>query len=401
MTGATVLVTDARRGSAIAIVRSLGRRGYRVVAADSDRRSPGFYSRYVAARVHYPDPRRFPDAAVETLVAAAHDHGVDLLVPVTDDVILALVRAPERFAGVSALALPHPEALARAWDKRSTLALARTLGIPVPRTEVAREVEEAIAAARTLGWPVVVKPRFSRRLDADGRVAAFGVTYAADEAMLVAELRRLEGRCEALLQEYVPGEGHGVELLLRDGRPLAAFQHRRLREVPYTGGASSFRESVPLNAILLDHAVRLLEALRWTGLAMVEFRIGPDGPRLMEVNGRVWGSLPLAVRSGVDFPALLADLHLGAANGGPRSDGYRVGVRSRNVELELAWIGSVLLGRRPYPFLPTPRRREALAAAVRLLRPADGFDVLSPRDPLPGLAGALRIAARAPRKLLR
>src|SRR5207302_298489 len=61
-----------------------------------------------------------------------------------------------------------------------------------------------------------------------------------------------------------------------------------------------------------DYAVKLLEALDWTGLAMVEFKVGADGVRLMEINGRIWGSLPLAVRSGVDFPAMLAELWLGA-----------------------------------------------------------------------------------------
>ena len=70
-----------------------------------------------------------------------------------------------------------------------------------------------------------------------------------------------------------------------------------------TGGASSYRESVALDARLLEDSVRLLQALRWTGLAMVEFKVGADGYHLMEINGRVWGSLPLAV----------AVFHFGAA----------------------------------------------------------------------------------------
>ena len=61
-------------------------------------------------------------------------------------------------------------------------------------------------------------------------------------------MEQFVGRCAVLLQEYGPGEAHGVELLLVDGRPLAAFQHRRIHEVPLTGGASSLRESVPLSA---------------------------------------------------------------------------------------------------------------------------------------------------------
>jgi predicted ATP-grasp superfamily ATP-dependent carboligase len=199
-----------------------------------------------------------------------------------------------------------------------------------------------------------------------------------------------------LLQEYIAGEGHGVEMLAHEGEALAAFQHRRLREVPVTGGASSLRESVALDRELFDYSRRLLAALRWTGLAMVEFKLGSDGPRLMEINGRVWGSLPLAVHSGMDFPARLVDLYLQgppALNGGPVTE-YQLGVRSRNLELDIVWMLSVLSGRKRYTYLPTPSRLSGLAALADLLNPAIKFDILSLRDPLPGMGELLRIARK-------
>jgi ATP-grasp in the biosynthetic pathway with Ter operon len=164
--------------------------------------------------------------------------------------------------------------------------------------------------------------------------------------------------------------------------------------VPVTGGASSLRESVPLDPVLLEHAMRLLGELRWTGLAMVEFRSTPDGPELMEVNGRVWGSLPLAVRSGMDFPARLADLLLDGpppAGTAPATT-YRVGVRARNLRLETTWIGNVATGRRRYRTLPFPPRRAALGALASLFDPRIGDDLLTREDPLPGLAQVAGIA---------
>lgn len=398
---ARVLVTDASRGSAVAIIRSLGRHGYAVVAADSLRRSPGFYSRYAEARVLYPSPTEAPEAVVETLLGAARELAVDLIVPVTDEVILPLARARERFDGVCALAIPAQPALETASDKLATVELARTHGVPVPATVLVRQTAEARDAAAELGWPVVLKPRFSRVYHG-GAVAAYGVAYAADEAQLAAELGRLEGESDVLLQEYRQGTGYGVELLLDRGHPLAAFQHRRLREVPITGGASSFRESAPLDPVLLEHSLVVLGALEWTGLAMVEFKVGDRGSALMEVNGRIWGSLPLAVRSGVDFPRRLAELYLD----GPPADGaepdtdYPLGVRSRNLELEVAWIGSALRRRR-YPFLEAPSRRAALRVALALLDPADGYDILSRDDPRPGVAELRKIAGKLPGKLRR
>ena len=51
-----ILVTDAARGAAVTIIRSLGRSGAEVIAADSEARSPGFYSRHAADRLRYPSP---------------------------------------------------------------------------------------------------------------------------------------------------------------------------------------------------------------------------------------------------------------------------------------------------------------------------------------------------------
>jgi predicted ATP-grasp superfamily ATP-dependent carboligase len=394
-----VIVTDAGRGSAVSIIRSLGRRGAHVIAADSERRSTGFYSRFAAERLVYPRADVNPDAAVETLHRAAVERNVDLIVPVTDDVIVPLSAARERFKGVCELAIAAPDALDAVRDKLATLELAGRLGVPTPRTALVSTGEEARREAGPLGWPIVLKPQASRvYVNGGDALAAMNVTYAGDADDLVERMRRFEGRCPVLLQEYCTGEGFGVEILASRGRPLAAFQHRRLREVPTTGGASSYRESVALDSKLYAYSVQMLEALEWTGLAMVEFKVDRTGPKLMEINGRVWGSLPLAIRSGVDFPAGLLDLYLNGRNGSHATTTYHVGTRARNLELEVLWIGSVLRGPR-YPFLAHPPRRAALKAAAELVTSRGGFDMGDPEDRKPALVELVKIARKLGRKL--
>jgi ATP-grasp in the biosynthetic pathway with Ter operon len=232
-------------------------------------------------------------------------------------------------------------------------------------------------------------------------IERFTVAYANDPDELAARMRAVGGRTEVLLQRYVRGEGHGVEVLASEGRALAAFQHRRLREVPITGGASSFRESVALDPALLAASTHLLEALKWTGLAMVEFRVGPDGPSLMEVNGRIWGSLPLAVKAGMDFPARMAELFVdGPPPPGPVDTGYRVGLRSRNLSLEVLWIGSTLRGLRRYPYLRTPPRRAGVAAALGLLWPGHRYDLFELDDPRPFAVELRNVPAKLREKLV-
>jgi predicted ATP-grasp superfamily ATP-dependent carboligase len=131
-----------------------------------------------------------------------------------------------------------------------------------------------------------------------------------------------------MLQEYVPGEAYGFFALFNQGKVRATFMHRRIREYPVTGGPSTTAESV-YDPELKALGLRLLEALNWHGVAMVEFKKDSrdGGFTLLEINPKFWGSLGLAIASGVDFPYLAARM---AVEGDvePVSD-YRVGVRFR------------------------------------------------------------------------
>ncbi len=392
----TVLVTDADRGSAIAVIRSLGRKGWRVIAADSDPRCLGFRSRYVEERLLYPSPSTARDEFVAVLLRAVSEKKIDLIIPVTDMVVHTLAHARVRFEGVCQLALAEATALETVTDKSKTLQLAEQLGVPVPATCVVQTVEEAHNAAATLDWPVVVKPAVSSHYNPEqGVIEKCSVCYANSLDELTERMRQFEGRTKVLLQEYCRGTGQGVAMAAYRGEPVAVFQHKRLAEIPLSGGASAWRESVPLDPQLYGYAACLVKELKWTGLMMVEFKVGKD-VRLMEINGRVWGSLPLAVLSGMDFPGRMAELYFGEPpipNATPASD-YKVGVRAYNLDLILLWIPQVLWGKRRYPFLPQPKRRQAVAAALGLLSPKQKLDIGSWEDPRPAFAAIPKIARK-------
>jgi len=392
----TVLVTDAGRGSAIAVIRSLGRKGYHVIAADADPKSIGFHSRYAHERLVYPSPEAKPKEFCECLLETVKAKNINLIIPVTDLAGQPLARSRETFAKITRLALPGDEMLKVVTDKDKTWQLAKQLGVPVPETFVVETAREALEVAERLGWPLVVKPQSSRKLREGNRIDSFKVTYAPDAADLKRQMQELEGRCSVLLQQFCPGIGHGVELLMSEGKPLAAFQHKRRRELPITGGPSAYREAVKLDPDLYDYSVRLLKEIHWTGLAMVEFKVGKLGPKLMEINGRIWGSIPLAVTSGMDFPALLAELFLnGPSNIKPQlNSNYKIGVRCRDLQRDLMWITNVLMQRRKYKFLEIPGRKRAVLAMLGLLNPRRKFDLLTLNDPMPGLAELPRIVKK-------
>ena len=223
-----------------------------------------------------------------------------------DDVTLSLVsQARSQFEGLVTLPFPDFETIQSAHDKGALAALATEKGIPIPKTVVVRDPADLESAIRHVGLPAVVKARMSRFPSAgsggmEARFATFARSRSWPRRFATSESL---GPCP-LVQEHIPGDGRGIFVLMNRGRLRAAFSHRRIREKPPSGGVSVLSESVALDPQLLAHAERLLEALKWHGVAMLEFkRDARDGvSKLLEINGRFWGSLQLAVDSGVDFP---------------------------------------------------------------------------------------------------
>ncbi len=311
-----ILVLDANQRSALAVIRSLGRAGLNVIAADSAAAPIGAASKYATGMFRYPDPARDPESFVREVASRTRQLGIDVVVPATDLTTMVLVSQPERLAPAR-LACPESEAYEALTDKRRLIECARSLGVPVPRTVVASTATEVRAAAGELGFPLVLKPSRSRYLRGQ-EVIFTAVRTVADAAALEASFTKLDWLADipCLVQEFIPGYGAGIFASSTPEGPIAWFAHRRLREKPPSGGVSVLSESADLDPRMQDIARQLLAASRWRGVAMIEFRVAPDGtPYLMEVNGRFWGSLQLAIDSGVDFPRLLYQITVGEKPG--------------------------------------------------------------------------------------
>jgi predicted ATP-grasp superfamily ATP-dependent carboligase len=304
----SALVTPGNLRSALAVTRSLGRRRIAVTVADERVGSLAGASRYCRRIVRVPSPARSPEAFVGAIREEVDRGGHSVVIP-TDDVTLSLLsQARSQFEGLATLPFPDFETIQTAHDKGALATLASEMGIPIPKTVVVRDPTDFEAAIETVGLPAVVKARMSR-FPAGRQWREGGAVRYVRTVSDLAETLRAAGELgpSPLVQEHVSGDGRGIFVLMNRGRLRAAFAHRRIREKPPSGGVSVLSESVALDPQLLAHAERLLEALKWHGVAMLEFkRDSRDGvTKLLEINGRFWGSLQLAVDSGIDFPYLL------------------------------------------------------------------------------------------------
>ena len=381
-------VTDGDERSALAITRSLGRRGISVLVGEQRPICLASSSRYCARHVTYPSPQHDPEAFQRFLVDFAQREKVDVIVPVTDVTTSSICQNQDALRRHAAIAAPSYHAFDLVTNKSTLLQAAARCDIPIPRTHFLDGISDLRRIADRVEYPAVVKPARSRMLTG-GRWLATNVHYAHSKGDL---WRLYEGTSylaayPSMIQERVVGPGVGVFVLFKHGELLTAFAHRRLREKPPSGGVSVLCESIPVDPRLRDQAVRLLGPLGWHGVAMLEYkRDGRAGThRLLEVNGRFWGSLQLAVDAGVDFPYLSWQLALEQRPEVPAA--YRVGVRNRWLLGDLDHLWARLSKRRRDLCLPddAPSRARSVADFLRALKPNVPDQVLSRDDPGPFL----------------
>jgi predicted ATP-grasp superfamily ATP-dependent carboligase len=298
---AIVLGIDTAIG--VTVVRELGAHGMPVHGIGRTANAVGRASRYClgfSVRPAGPLSEWLPDMITQT--------GAKALFAISEGDLVALAQLPPVINGCTILT-PRAEPLAIVLDKRETLSRAAALGIDVPISWQPLAGEDMTLRARTLTYPVIAKwadpPAIADRLSALG-LPLIKAEYLHNAEALIALIKRYEPLgVWPLIQSYCPGVGLGQMIHMAGGKAVLRFQHRRLHEMPPEGGVSTLCESEPLSrhSAQMAKSEALLASIGWEGPAMVEYRYDAETSRywLMEINGRFWGSMPLASHSGAEF----------------------------------------------------------------------------------------------------
>ncbi|NEX22538.1 carboxylate--amine ligase [Thiorhodococcus mannitoliphagus] len=302
-----VLGIDTQIG--VAVMRELGRAGVRVIGLANRPDSIGLHSRYLERGLVV--GRERDERLVQRLRELGAEYGPAVLLAIAERDIAWLIEHQGQFDPIRAVT-PPVDAFRQVLDKSRTLAMAQALGIRVPRTFEPDSLTAWRRVVREIRYPAVVKwadpiaaaPGLRR-----GGLEFIKLEYALDAQTLLQIGQRyatLDGL--PMIQEYCPGVGLGQFFFLSQGQVLRRFQHLRIAEWPPEGGFSSVCDAVPLSEHrqLQERSIELLRAIGWEGCAMVEYRLDPASGEavLMEINGRFWGSFPLAVHAGAGFARL-------------------------------------------------------------------------------------------------
>jgi len=384
---ARILVLDGHSAAALSVTRSAGRAGHWVaVGANRGLFAAAKLSRYCRATLDYPVSTNEPQAFVESIQEFVKSNGIDLVIPVTDWTLGPLSGERELFATLCRIAMPAHAAVEFASDKYRTIQLAQQIGIDIPKTTLINSPDDG-SARQGSRFPVVVKDRFSVRW-IDHKAVFGSVAYAYSSEDLQRRVAdRLQKAGDVLLQEFVSGEGTGFSCFVVGEKTFLPFQWLRVREVDPRGSASSARKSIPLDEDLVSRGRKLMTAMGFEGIAMVEHKRTADGRLvLMEINGRPWGSIGLPYACGVDYPRYLIDWCL-EGKLPPEKIDYRKNILCRRAVSELTHLTNIRSGRPANWPGSYPKFWPSLVRMALPWRPRMCYDDLWMSDIRPGIAG--------------
>ena len=372
----------------LTVVRELGQRGVPVHVIARSNRGLGLHSRWAATRHIRPKD----DAqTVDLLNHIAEVYGAPYVLAVSETDLLMLRHAADenRLIGLRAL-VPPLATLRLVNDKLATYDIAREIGIPVPRSWEPRTRRRPYIP-RDLAYPCILKWRDPASIASKLRETALPLLKAeychTREELIAAFSRYHPVEKYPVAQTYASGVGLGHMIFMHNGEVLLAFQHIRRAEWPPEGGVSTVCSSLSpsFHPEWMAQSAALLRRVGWEGAAMVEYRYDrqTDTRALMEINGRFWGSLPLASHAGARFAWLTYSV-LGL-NEIPEIREYRAGVTCRYMIPETRRVLRVVFNPRSIQdrALRISKTRTLVDYMAGFFRPSIRYYVFSFNDPMP------------------
>lgn len=282
-----ILVTDSRVKHALAAVRNLGGRGLSIAIA-SDAFSPTRFSRYSKKSFEYDD-------FVIDLLQILKENNIDVVLPAGYHSNIACSKNKKEISKYSNILISDYKKIKIVSDKSSLYNFLKKNKIPSPKTYILKKDSDIKRV--DINGAMIIK--------SSEELKGKKIEYIKNKTELIEifKKRRIFGK--QIVQERINGFGCGYFALCKGGEILANFQHKRIRQYPESGGISSFSQSF-YDKRIEKIGEKIIKKLGWDGLIMIEFIFDEEkkGYKVIEINPKLWGSLDLAIASGIEFPYL-------------------------------------------------------------------------------------------------
>ena len=337
--------------------------GYRVTAFAKRGSRPPVRLCHGVTVVEITAPEQDAERSVAELEALAGAGDYTAVMPLNDSAVWLCDRVRERGL-LLPIAGPTAERATLALDKRLQVEAAGRAGFDVPPTRVVRTVEEGLAIGEL---PVVLKPSHPVS-EQGGRLVRSPNHFCGERHALETTVRAWDGREEMLAQPVLNGVGEGLFGLAGPDGLVALSAHRRIRMMNPEGSGSSACVSIPVEPELAAAAGRMLGEVGWSGMFMLEFLRDREGRAwFMELNGRPWGSMALARRAGLEYPAWAME-QLRDPSFAPAGPGPSDGLVCRHLGRELVHVLMVMRGSKSTGPSRYPSRWRTLREVLRIRR---------------------------------
>jgi predicted ATP-grasp superfamily ATP-dependent carboligase len=381
-----VLLLDGYSTRTLACVRSLGKKNVAFAVGGETRWDMSLLSRYAKEKFVYTSPKRDTQQFVQEINQFSRRFQADCVFPTSEAAIMACNQYRHELACTPII--PRQQEIDSIFSKANTLKIAESVGVAVPKTVHIYRENAGILDTLAMSFPVVVKSESSEVMLSTRAATSQKTFYASSQAELISECKaRLAKGQSILLQEFIDGYGMGISGIFSQGHPVALIGHRRLRESNPMGGPSALAEAVPLDPQLLASTTAMFEKIGFTGPAMAEYKVDrrTGTAYLMEINGRLWGSVLLALAAGLDLPYLYWKI-LNGMDITPAETGYRAGTIGRYIIGDTKCLLMCLKGKPAHWPGAMATRGAALRAYLKSFVDRRTSElILSTDDPLPFL----------------
>lgn len=329
-----VLILDGRALSCLSLTRSLGNDGTEVHVGECFRSNISAFSKFTSKRHVYPSPDENFEGFEKYILKLVEKEEYDFIIPIRDTTTILLAKIQERLPRSTKTLLGPPEAVTELNNKEKSAKLAERAGVPIPATYYPSE-SKLDEIQQTADFPLLVKPKESS--------GARGILRVNDPSQLKSAYQSVKNeKGEAIIQEFVDHSGGHFSVgtvFDRDSQPRAIHVYKELIQYPDSGGPAIQAVSVEIEP-WVDEMLDILKEVDWIGPAHMDILFDPadNTYKLLEVNPRIWMSVNLTIKSGINIPRIMIDI---ANNNSFTTQSYQAGLRYRWVlPNELLWVMS-------------------------------------------------------------
>lgn len=299
----SILLTYGWVRSSYAALRNLNKHGLQVTVSDTSILGMSQFSRLKSGFERYTSHYLNEEKFIEDLINICNKQKIDLIFPSHNETEI-IAKYKDRFESKLTRLIPDEQHCKIFNNKSTSYDLVSSLGIPVPKRLNYKNPESVSRMLESINLNKTVIKLLTGN---SGKGVFYGDSPLHSQSLVLSLIEKynLSPDRYPQVEEYIEGDGFGSSVLYWKGEFIANFTHKRLRDKIDTGGTSTLREAASHQGIE-KAAKQIFDSIGWNGLAMCEFKVCPKTNKFwfIEVNPRMWGSIPLSIQAGVEFPIL-------------------------------------------------------------------------------------------------